>query len=131
MSSGSRGDPVLSRALEAEQALSRLREQLHRTETERNKFKAEVGRLKGQQREASREPPAPQHHNEPKINNLSSRARWTQEADILEGWMSRWAPGLWVELMLRVLKRQKTADGEDFKTDFTFPFFAQAFTRLL
>lgn len=109
-----RGDPLLARALAAEQKLEACEGLLKKTAGERYAYQTRVTQLEAHQLSEVRTANAAVSDRSGKVGPINSSGRWSEEADVLENMMKRWRNiADWPELMMRVLVRQKTSDGED------------------
>ena len=109
-----RGEPNLARALAAEQKLKACEELLRQTASERLSYQRRVQQLEAHQPAVVTAAKAAVADRADKVGPITSKSRWSEEADVLDSMMLRWSNiADWPELMIRVLVRHKTSDGED------------------
>ena len=110
------GNPWQARALRAEMALEAERELRIKAEKGRSRKWAQARHLQSAERRESRAARAILQRHESQVSSIAGMAhpssRYSDESNILEQFMLRWQKEDWVELMLRVLARQPTEDGE-------------------
>jgi hypothetical protein len=109
-----RGDPSLARALDAEGKLRTALELLKKSEGERRSYQTRVEALEASKYREVRDARAAVADKADKVAAITSKTVWSREAAALEGFMKRYQNVFdWPELMMRVLVRQETDDGED------------------
>ena len=111
------GNPWQARALKAEMDLATERELRRQAEKSRASYQTQTKRLQSAERKESRAARAILQKHESQVSSIEGMAhpssRYSDESKILEQFMLRWQKEDWTELMLRVLARQATEDGED------------------
>ena len=111
------GNPWQARALQAEMDLATERELRRQAEKSRASYQTQTKRLQSAERKESRAARAILQKHESQVSSIEGMAhpssRYSDESKILEQFMLRWQKEDWTELMLRVLARQATEDGQD------------------